>query len=46
MSRLLTLSLQTVTTLNYVVGDGKSNWMEGAILICEHHRSLNDAGVD
>jgi Ca2+:H+ antiporter len=25
----------SVTTMNYVVGDGKSNWMEGVILICE-----------
>ena len=25
----------TVNVMTYVVGDGKSNWLEGAILICQ-----------
>lgn len=25
----------TVLTVNYVVQDGKSNWLEGFILMCE-----------
>ena len=26
----------TVLTVNYVVQDGKSNWLEGLILMCKH----------
>lgn len=26
--------------MNYVVADGRSNWMEGLILICASFRSL------
>ena len=29
-----TLLVLTVHTMNYVVADGRSNWMEGLILIC------------
>jgi Ca2+:H+ antiporter len=29
----------SVTTMNYVVGDGKSNWMEGVILVCSYSSS-------
>lgn len=28
-----------VQTMTHVVGDGKSNWLEGAILICEWDQS-------
>jgi len=28
------LLVLTVHTMNYVVADGRSNWMEGLILIC------------
>ena len=30
----VTLLALTVHTMNYVVADGRSNWMEGLILIC------------
>lgn len=26
--------------MSYVVADGKSNWLEGVILICEYHWQL------
>ena len=29
------LSYMQVQTVGYVVADGKSNWLEGLILICE-----------
>lgn len=33
----------TVHTMNYVVADGKSNWMEGLILVC---KSVYDVKLD
>jgi len=37
-NHLLMLSIDAVQVMSYVVADGKSNWLEGVILICEYHR--------
>ena len=34
------LHFYVVATVNYVVQDGKSNWLEGIILICAYRPSL------
>ena len=31
-------TLHSVHTMGYVVADGKSNWLEGVILICAYIR--------
>jgi len=36
----LIIPINAVQIMSYVVADGKSNWLEGVILICEYHWQL------
>ena len=34
------IHIHSVHTMGYVIADGKSNWLEGALLICESYERL------